>query len=835
MTLAAVSSFASNLAGQLGISAESQPPSDASQISSAEILSTAVSGIDFSGAEYGTLLLKDRIYNQGYGYSLVQIKSTELDELTVHLSNLKDTADRIAAADPADVMTYAALIEELDDREMTLSAFIGNHFHAADLSISAKFASSVGSGEYAEIVNIYDDAETKATLLGTIAAVEVDFKEIFASIHDESSCPHCISLNAAAGGTGMGTPETPHYTSNTSNTTGYVNSTATGNSSIDPLRMGEAWNVGAGDTLTYSFYDADLVPYDPAYNANTGTPGNPDAPENYDTDGAANEAAITTAFEAWDDTVSFSFGETEETGTDVGELRVAYTDRSSSAFAFAYGPGSGTVNGDIYFETEDVDIVGADDFDTTGLAEGGYAYYAALHEIGHAIGLSHPFDGTSVSGATLSTTLDNQRNSVMSYVTLDRNYVLDTALAGGVSTASTYKIFASTPMLLDIEIVEDLYGADTATNLGDNTYVFDSSSSGLTINLAANDATYGAPITLQTIVDSGGTDTIDLSSQTRDSTLNLSGGTMSSIGIYSKADQISDFAVSHSLSTATVEYYIDWLDAQASAANSYYTAVDRTALYTGEENLGIAHNADIENAIGGSGDDTIAGNNLANNIAGGSGDDTIDGNTGDDTITGGVGDDTIDGGAGTADIAVFSGPVANYTITTSGSTTTVTDNVTTDGTDTLTNIEYVEFSDGVFALPFTGVPEGSPPAQSDDATSTAQTGGAANGVSLSLADVDISTQEGALVAIGILDTALENISTQLATFGALTNRLKFSIAMNSRAAQQTELALGRTMDTDYAIEIANLVKAQILSQSANHVLAGSQMNKKTFLSLLQFS
>ena len=79
---------------------------------------------------------------------------------------------------------------------------------------------------------------------------------------------------------------------------------------------------------------------------------------------------------------------------------------------------------------------------------------------------------------------------------------------------------------------------------------------------------------------------------------------------------------------------------------------------------------------------------------------------------------------------------------------------------------------------------------------------------------------------------LERTTTQLATFGALTNRLKFSVATNSRTAQQTEIALGRTMDTDYAIEIADRVKAQILSHSANHVLAGSQMKKKTLLSLL---
>jgi flagellin-like hook-associated protein FlgL len=73
---------------------------------------------------------------------------------------------------------------------------------------------------------------------------------------------------------------------------------------------------------------------------------------------------------------------------------------------------------------------------------------------------------------------------------------------------------------------------------------------------------------------------------------------------------------------------------------------------------------------------------------------------------------------------------------------------------------------------------------------------------------------------------LERTTTQLATFGALTNRLKFSVATNSRTAQQTEIALGCTMDVGYAVEIANLVKAQILSQSASHVLAGSQMKKK---------
>ena len=61
-----------------------------------------------------------------------------------------------------------------------------------------------------------------------------------------------------------------------------------------------------------------------------------------------------------------------------------------------------------------------------------------------------------------------------------------------------------------------------------------------------------------------------------------------------------------------------------------------------------------------------------------------------DTITGGVGNDTIDGGAG-IDTAVYSGVRANYTISWIAGGVTVTS--TTDGLDTIKNVEFVEFSD----------------------------------------------------------------------------------------------------------------------------------------------
>ena len=56
--------------------------------------------------------------------------------------------------------------------------------------------------------------------------------------------------------------------------------------------------------------------------------------------------------------------------------------------------------------------------------------------------------------------------------------------------------------------------------------------------------------------------------------------------------------------------------------------------------------SDIENIIGGSGNDTITGGSGANTIAGGLGNDTIDGGAGADTIEGEAGDDTLNGGTG---------------------------------------------------------------------------------------------------------------------------------------------------------------------------------------------
>ncbi|KFG69950.1 NosD domain-containing protein [Microvirga sp. BSC39] len=86
-----------------------------------------------------------------------------------------------------------------------------------------------------------------------------------------------------------------------------------------------------------------------------------------------------------------------------------------------------------------------------------------------------------------------------------------------------------------------------------------------------------------------------------------------------------------------------------------------------------------------------AGNQIDNVIVGNSAHNKLYGLDGNDTMRGGAGNDTLDGGAGN-DTAVFSGNRVNYTI--AGSLTNRTVAGTTEGTDTLLNVEVLQFADG---------------------------------------------------------------------------------------------------------------------------------------------
>ncbi len=96
----------------------------------------------------------------------------------------------------------------------------------------------------------------------------------------------------------------------------------------------------------------------------------------------------------------------------------------------------------------------------------------------------------------------------------------------------------------------------------------------------------------------------------------------------------------------------------------------------------------IENLIGGSGNDTFIGDAMANNFSGGTGDDTLQGGAGNDTLDGGFDDDTM----------LFSGNLAEYSISYDfdNETYTVTDSLSDrDGSDLVIGAEFFQFADGV--------------------------------------------------------------------------------------------------------------------------------------------
>ena len=78
------------------------------------------------------------------------------------------------------------------------------------------------------------------------------------------------------------------------------------------------------------------------------------------------------------------------------------------------------------------------------------------------------------------------------------------------------------------------------------------------------------------------------------------------------------------------------------------------------KNLAIAYDVDIENGTGGSGNDIITGNDLANVLIGNGGADTINGAGGNDTINGGAGVDILSGGAG--DDTIYFDSLDNLTL-----------------------------------------------------------------------------------------------------------------------------------------------------------------------------
>jgi len=100
-------------------------------------------------------------------------------------------------------------------------------------------------------------------------------------------------------------------------------------------------------------------------------------------------------------------------------------------------------------------------------------------------------------------------------------------------------------------------------------------------------------------------------------------------------------------------------------------------------------------------------------------------------------------------------------------------------------------------------------------------------------DVNISTQNGATTAIGIIDAALTEIDSQRASLGAVQNRFDSVVSNLSNVAENSAAARSRIMDADFASETAALAKNQVLQQAGISVLAQANAQPQNVLALLQ--
>lgn len=95
------------------------------------------------------------------------------------------------------------------------------------------------------------------------------------------------------------------------------------------------------------------------------------------------------------------------------------------------------------------------------------------------------------------------------------------------------------------------------------------------------------------------------------------------------------------------------------------------------------------------GNDNVTGTNGSENLYGYAGNDYLSAGYGDDTLDGGAGNDILDGGFG-SNTAVYHGYKASYSISKSGAMYSISSSI--DGTDTLSNIAYLQFYDGTVAI-----------------------------------------------------------------------------------------------------------------------------------------
>lgn len=364
--------------------------------------------------------------------------------------------------------------------------------------------------------------------------------------------------------------------------TAITTSSPTGDASINALLSDTKWAAG---NLTYSF-PASASLYGRSYGAET--------TNMFGSFNGSQQSAARAALKMYASVSNLSFTEIAETSTQHADLRFGQSDEPSTAWA--YFPTTQDYGGDVWVNHSSRTYASPH--------KGNYAYLTIMHEIGHALGLEHPHEGTAV----MPLGYDAMEYTAMSY----RSYV-----GASLSSGYTNEIwsYAQSLMIYDIAAVQHLYGANYATNSGSTKYTWSPTTGEMFINGVGQGAPGGNRI-FQAIWDGGGSDTYDFTQYTTALRIDLEPGAWTTT---SKAQ--------HAILDSSASKH-----AAGNIANALLYGNDRRSL--------------IEKAFGGSGSDTIKGNVASNTLRGYEGNDKLYGREGNDTLTGGSGRDKLYGQGG---------------------------------------------------------------------------------------------------------------------------------------------------------------------------------------------
>jgi len=216
------------------------------------------------------------------------------------------------------------------------------------------------------------------------------------------------------------------------------------------------------------------------------------------------------------------------------------------------------------------------------------------------------------------------------------------------------------------------------------------------------------------------------------------------------------------------------------------------------------------------GDDTCyagAGDDI---VVAGAGDDVVYGGSGADQMKGDAGDDSLDGGDGD-DTAVFSDASAGYSVTyiAANNSYTITENSASEGTDTLTNVEFVKFSDGLFTLGPGGLTPvtnpGTPPSNTPGIVYLSGIGGTGQTLTAQVSDANGVSVDGVTYAwqadgaelVGITGNTFlvgaEQVGQNITVTASYTDQ-----AGNAESLTSASKSIAAPGDGDFTITLLNL-------------------------------